>query len=447
MNPVPRNEPGCQQSPNHDTEEGPILVGETSRDGNPGARIPIPTEWMGEPIEGAMQRVLNSGARRSMSTPQTGAPKMRNPIVWTEPELTYFRRFFDAVDAAMTAEIQAGRSLLEESLTFLLGRLLDGASTFQQILPYTVRHLNSDLGACGTGAQVVVDFTTNEHTKAFESNVSWADLGIVVHREHSVLGPEYTKAVIVQSKKLYPSRDADYGLGCQYGGFNPAQFSELKRLASTHDWDGVAYFLYNPPLEAFNADDQRIMTALEAQLTGQAGWLAGFPYWHPEMEFFLHKSMRGGGWIPLGPSRPESSEEARQRRSQTLAQRPGLRVLGVSSLSDIVESNGKVRSTFSLHDCYQHATSSRWWGQGGSVPFLPLSSYVVDMLLGCTRGTDNERIMAIANGHVPTKDGKAGAHSARNAADEEGPGVAVRHTLKITLRSTLPERDMLFFQR
>ena len=51
---------------------------------------------------------------------------MQTPIIWEEPETSYIRRFMDGVDKVVTDEMQSGRSLLEESLTFVLARLLDG---------------------------------------------------------------------------------------------------------------------------------------------------------------------------------------------------------------------------------------------------------------------------------------------------------------------------------
>lgn len=366
---------------------------------------------------------------------------MRTPIAWGEPETAYLRRFFDAVDAGITAELQAGHKLLEQSLTFLLGRLLDGKSTFQRMLEYPIDRLNADLAECGTGTQVSVEFTTNEHTKTFESSVSYADLGIVVRRDSSVFGPTYTKAIIVQSKKLYPNSN-DYRVSCRYGGFDKDQYSKLRQLAKKYDWSGIVYFLYNPRLEAFDKKDQDILRALEARLLSHGGWMqCAFPFWDEKMEYYFHETMRRGYMPPMmaaGEAMPASADDIRDARAQAVSQKPGLRVLGISSVGEIVESNGSVGSSFSLQDCYQYALSSRWLGNSSSVPFLSLSTYIVNMFLGCSRGSDNESIIRIAEGQRPTDD---------ENADDDVPGVAVRHTLVITFRSTLPEQEGAFFQQ
>ena len=60
---------------------------------------------------------------------------MQTPTIWGEPETSYIRRFMDGVDKVVTDEMQSGRSLLEESLTFVLARLLDG----QLLVPLLVQ--------------------------------------------------------------------------------------------------------------------------------------------------------------------------------------------------------------------------------------------------------------------------------------------------------------------
>ena len=49
---------------------------------------------------------------------------MQTPIIWGEPENSYIRRFMDGIDKVVSDEMQSGRSLLEESLTFVLACLL-----------------------------------------------------------------------------------------------------------------------------------------------------------------------------------------------------------------------------------------------------------------------------------------------------------------------------------
>jgi hypothetical protein len=242
----------------------------------------------------------------------------------------------------------------------------------------------------------------------------------------------------VQSKKLYPSRDR-YSLRSAYEAFDPAQFQELKKVASKYSWEGVCYFLYNPRLDAFPEDEAKTIRALEARLFSGTGW-SGFPFpllWHPEFEFIIHKYWRR---YPIGfaASVPGTltPDQLREERNKRLSSRPGLRVLGITSIGSIVDSNNTIRKTFRLEECYRYALSSGWLGNSGAVPFLPLSSFIVDVVLGCSMGSSNENIIRIAEGKEPEPP------SDKN--EEETPGLAVRHTLKITVKSTLPEKNMHF---
>lgn len=360
---------------------------------------------------------------------------MKTPIIYSEPELTYLRKYFDGVDAAITDEMQAGATLQEENLTFVLARLLDQSSTFQKILAYPLSALNEDLSKCGSAVQITIEFETNEHKKSFESAVSHADLGIIVKREHSVIAPAYTKAIIVQSKKLYPSKDT-YRISSGYDAFDQNQYKGLKELASKYSWNGVFYFLYNPKLGAFAADDAKILRALESSMSPYTT----VSFWHPEIEFFLHKVLRSGRVPYLFPSSPSDSlspEELRDEKAKILDRRPGLRVMGIGAVGHIVESKSNIRNSFSLRDCYRYTLSERWWGSSGTTPFVPLSLFMVDLLMGCIEGTDNRHITRVAEGVPPEP---------RSRDEEPPPRIAARHMLVITIRYELPQMDVVFHQ-
>ncbi|MGE5342533.1 MAG: hypothetical protein ACM3SY_13745 [Candidatus Omnitrophota bacterium] len=371
------------------------------------------------------------------------------PMVVGEPEVMFLRKFFDEVDHAVTNEMQAGKSLLEENLTFVLARLLDGESTFQRMLNYSIQDLNSDLERCATGTQISIEFETNEHKRYFESTVSHADLGIVLRREGSILNPEYTKAIIVQSKKLYPVK-TQYSLFSQYGGFDGNQFLALKKIASDYSWNGVIYFLYNPRLEAFSEEEAKILRALESRLLSFPMPFSRNFFWHPEMEYFLEKATRRGGGFLFGVGGSEietkSPDELLEQRKKAIEFKPGLRVIGISDLSAIVGKNDSIRSSFHLEECYRHVFSDRWWGNSGTVPFLPLSSFIVDLFMGCGFGSDNQNLIRIAAGLPPNTDDDFDAGN--NSDNENGStGIAVKHTLRITVKNTLPEKNMMFHQR
>ena len=151
-------------------------------------------------------------------------------------EVLYLERFFNGVDYAIAKELDTADVAYEEFLTPTLGRLLDDRSPFQSLLPYPAKKLNADLGECGSGNQLNIEFETHEHTKSHSGSVSHADLGIVFRRENPILGETTEKALIVESKRLYPIRKK-YTLQSKYAAFSAEQYKTLKAIASEHGGD------------------------------------------------------------------------------------------------------------------------------------------------------------------------------------------------------------------
>lgn len=366
---------------------------------------------------------------------------MRMPMIGGGPEVSYLKKFFDGIDQVITDEMQAGKTLMEEGLTFVLARVLDGQSTFQKILEYPIDDLNKDLEKCNSGTQLSIDFETNEHKKYFESSVSHADLGIVLKQERSVFGSEYKKAIIIQSKKLYPGKE-QYNLFCGYDAFSPEQFVELKKLGSKYGSKGVCYFLYNPKADAFSEDEAKVIMALETRMLSIFSPANNsMPFWHPDMDYMFHKFDRRGIY-PFQAAQPsinsESADQLLEKRNKIVSQKPGLRVLGVTDVSNLVTSADSVKNTFRLHECYKYALSDRWMGNSSAIPFLSLSSFIVDLLMGCSHGSDNENLIRIAEGKLPEESND----------EKELPKVAAKHTIKITINNTLPSMpDLSFVQQ
>jgi hypothetical protein len=231
------------------------------------------------------------------------------------PEILFVKNFFDGVDFAIAKELESVEVAYEEFLTATLGRLLDGRSPFQSILDYPLRALNQDLSECGSGNQVAMEFETHEHAKGFSGSVSHADLGIVFRRENPLLGTTVEKAVLVESTRLYPTRKR-YTMRSRYRGFDSDQYEKLKGIARKHDWNGVFYFLYNPPLSAFEDRSMQVIRAIENQSRASLGGYGHFPgFWDPaEVYYIMRKHF--GRRMPFRFSLPvlpySDAEEARE---------------------------------------------------------------------------------------------------------------------------------------
>jgi len=355
---------------------------------------------------------------------------------FSDVEAGYLRRFFDGVDYAVSRELAIDEVAYEEFLSPMFGRLLDGRSPFQSVLAYPLRALNADLDQCGSGHKLKVEFETIEHAKGFSGSVSHADLGIVFRYENPAFGERVEKAILAECKRLYPLH-REYKLRSRYEGFDAAQFTALEAIDSKHGWGTTYYFLYNPVLEAFEPSDANLIRALENRMMH----FNGGAYIHPRLleEFYMHFHPRHFPALlhAMEPSRVGAdTDEARKAMTESTSRRPGLRVLSLTSISNLKDRNRKhAPAKFTLADCYNHARENRWIGLSGAVPFVPLSAFLVDSMMACVRGSHHAEIIAMASGKMP--DGKANPEENANA-------VLARHVMRITLSSNLSPEEGVF---
>lgn len=343
-------------------------------------------------------------------------------IMLGDMERYYLRRYFDGVDQAISLEMQTGVSLVEDNLTFMLGRILDGKSTFQRLLAYPLEKLNADLATCGTGTQLSIEFHTHEHDKQYEGRVSFADLGIVVHVRPSVFGPGITKGLLVQSKKLYHDRD-EYRLNSRFIGFDLDQYIELRDVVRPFQFQSAVYFLYNPTVNAFAATDIPFIRAAEAALLNKS------PNW-------------GDLTVSVEPDMPPILvADIGRQRNEAVQARPGVRAIDLSSIEKIIQWDDEEveakQQTFSLRDCYSYALSNKTGFGPTDAPFLSLSAFIVYNLIGCHSGSTNVGILAVASGMKPDE-------LPSEMIGRVPQGIAARHTLRITISSNLPESNVLF---
>jgi len=363
---------------------------------------------------------------------------MNFPHLLSHPEVLYLKRFFDAVDFAVTAEVNTARVAYEEFLSPVLGRLLDDSSPFQSLLSYSSRQLNSDLAECGSGNHIDVRFETNEHAKGFSGKTSHADLGIVFRRENPILGPAIEKAILVESKRLYLGKNS-YTVRSRYDGFDEKQYKELKNFAKNYGWESIYYFLYNPSLEAFEEGSRQVIRAWENSHTvGNV--------WRGDVNEFFYMVSRGLPFPYVGePTLSGDADDAKKLLNRITQSRPGLKVIGLQGVQSIVEKDNRIVPTsFGLSACYEYARSDKWIGSSLHVPFVSLASFVVDFFMSCIRGSIKAEVISMAKGRDPTMKPRggppAGGGGTENAAADNLPTTLLaRHTLTITLRSELPE--------
>lgn len=305
-----------------------------------------------------------------------------------------------SVGTAVASLIRSPYSPSEPNLTFLLGLLMDEKLSPRHALDYPLSKLNEDLQSSGSGSRLEVSFDTHEHTGRFEGDVSYADLGVVVeYREHT--GQTFRKAVLLQCKRLFPKR-GEFRLESEYESFNPAQFNSFAERVKEKPGDRYVgfYLLYNPDADGL-ADPARKALAVH-----EGRYLRSH---HPffEYEHAFHS--------PL-----EASQAVKTQRAWLNAA-PGLRAANLGYVEAAVERSPG--SFPRLIDFYE-LPSDR--GSHYGFDFHPFHVFAVRSLILCSAGTDDPRLISIAQGRPPDSPTK-------------GPRLLARHTLNIRFSRPVSE--------
>jgi hypothetical protein len=338
-------------------------------------------------------------------------------------EASIIWRFLDGVSAAVSTRMAHGSPPAEENLTFLLCELLDANATSLHALRYPLSQVQTDLAESDSGMTLEVEFQTHEHSKYVESRYSGADLGIVLAISHPVFG-QSRRGVLVQAKRLFSQgRKREYGLFSEYASFDKKQAEFLNTLANRFGvWNSVFYLWYNPPSTAFPDVDAKILRAYEA------GGFTAYQYWHRMHPFIDEMIEMGFPWHLGGNPRIALADEEAKAREWRLTQ-PALRVSGLDVARSVGE-HGPPRLK-SLYD----ATLERQ----SSPTFWPFADFFVLALATSRYGSDNADWLRLTEGQkVPMPAAKQTTDSSSELDGLESPPTP-RHTLRITIRSTLPQ--------
>lgn len=334
-------------------------------------------------------------------------------------------RFLDGVSTAVSSRMVRGSSPVEENLTFLLCELLDANTTSLHALSYPLSQAKTDIEGSDAGITVDVEFETHEHSKYVESRYSGADLGIVLAVDHPVFGHS-RRGILVQAKRLFGTgKTREYGLYSRYSSYDRQQAEFLEALRQRFGvYNSVYYLWYNPPSSAFRDDDAKILRAYEA--TGPNP----HKYWrriHPLMDELIEMGL--APWPLLGGmSRLEPNSEQEGKAREWRQTQPALRVSGL----DVVLSVGNPGPP-SVRTLYDASLDP------GSAPaFSPFADFMLLALASSRYGSDNADWIRLTEGQkVPMPSAKKANVESSELDEMDGPPTP-RHTLRLTVRSTLP---------
>ncbi len=334
-------------------------------------------------------------------------------------------RFLDGVSTAVSSRMVRGSSPNEENLTFLLCELLDANTTSLHALSYPLSQAKKDLEASDAGITLDVEFETHEHSKYVESRYSGADLGIILTVNHPRFGHS-RRGILVQAKRLFGTgKKREYALYSSYNSFERQQAEFLRAVQQRFGvYNSVYYLWYNPPSSAFRDDDAKIVRSYEA--TGANGgryWGRVHPFLDELIEMGLVRGLFVAGMARFQPN-SEQEEQAREWR-QT---QPALRLSSLDVALSIADT-GKP----SLQALYDATLES-----GSSPAFSPFADFMLLALASSRYGSDNDDWIRLTEGQrIPMPSAKSAKEKASELDGMDSPPIP-RHTLRLTIRSTLP---------
>jgi len=341
----------------------------------------------------------------------------------TSYEGTVLWRFFDSVSSAVAGRMLRGSPPGEENLTFLLCELLDEGATGLHTLDYPLSRVREELERSDAGIAVDFAFETHEHARFFESRYSGADLGVVVVVNHPILGHS-RRAFLVQAKRLFQKgRSKEFSIFSSYESFDHKQVHFLKDLAARFGvYNSVFYLWYNPPSTAFSDGEAKVIRAYESH-----GYLA--PYWrhmHPFLDDLLEMGfpLSLGGRGASGSPSPEEEDQAREWRGR----QPALRVSELDTVLSVTET-GTMPGLKLLYDTRLERSRQ--------VSFSPFADFFLLALANSRYGSSNDEWLDLAESRtVPMPLAKESNGDLLQELDH--PPIP-RHTIRITVQSTLPQ--------
>jgi hypothetical protein len=343
----------------------------------------------------------------------------------TSYEGTILWRFFDSVSNAVATRMLRGSTPGEENLTFLLCELLDEGATGLHVLDYPLSQVREELARSDAGIAIDFGFETHEHARHFESRYSGADLGIIVTIDHPIIGYS-RRAFLVQAKRLFYRRGGarEFSLYSSYESFDEAQADLLRELARRFDaYNSVFYLWYNPPSSGFTEADAKIIRAYESQ-----GYIA--PYWGRKQHIFMDELMDMGFPLPFGgfASGHQTSDDEDRARDWR-ARQPALRVSDLDAVFSVTNTGARP----ALKPLYDSRLE-----RSHRMSFSPFADFFLLALANSRLGSSNDEWLRLAEGRkVSTPSSKQSEHI--SPLDElESPPIP-RHTITISIRSTLPQ--------
>jgi hypothetical protein len=227
------------------------------------------------------------------------------------------------------------------------------------------------------------------------------------------------KAILLQAKRLFPNPKRIYTLNSRFESFDGKQLQEFRALTRRFEVDNSAFYLwYCPTTGSFSAEHQVIIRSIEATAGNESHLVnAGWPWVKPRPEILLLRN-----------------DHVEQGQSWRACQ-PATRI----SELGIVEKITSAKSQISLMDLY----SQRLTWLPTTVAFEPFANLLMLGLISDRVGSSDEDWIRLAQGERVLVPQQAGGKSVDVDMPEFEHEIAPKHSLTLTLRSSIDWPDDL----
>jgi hypothetical protein len=233
------------------------------------------------------------------------------------------------------------------------------------------------------------------------------------------------RGILVQAKRLFGrGKSREFSVFSDYNSFDKGQADFLKALQKRFGvWNSVYYLWYNPPSTSFSENEAKILKAYEA-----AGSTL-YPHWdriHPFLDELIES---GFPWLfSANPRTILSPEESRAREWR--ATQPALRISELDVVLSVTEHGPpKLKA---LYDAAMERRSMH--------AFSPFADFFLLALASSRFGSNSNQPdwLRLTEGQKVAMPAPKQSDERRDEFDELDSPPIPRHTLRITVRSTLP---------
>jgi hypothetical protein len=210
-------------------------------------------------------------------------------------QLPYFVRYFDGIDAAVSARLSRNVPASETTLTEEFLALMDLKSQRREkSLTYGVDDLQTDIAFPGDLLDVDFTISAHQHGSRFEAYVSQADFGLILEYRNTILPAlDWNAAYLMQAKRLFHDRTGAYSVRSEFGSTSVEQDKRIKALARVLGSNGVRYCLYMPQPADYDANSTSAIRAFHSYNLSRE-------IYDFALGLALHEAIRKAGGINAG---------------------------------------------------------------------------------------------------------------------------------------------------